>query len=35
MGTDVKLLYKQLVSCLALRAITTRIPHHPIVVAEK
>ncbi len=35
MGTDVKLLYKQLVSCLALRAITARIPHHPLVVAVK
>jgi hypothetical protein len=33
MGTDVKLLFKQLESYSALRAISTRIPHHPLVVA--
>jgi len=33
MGTVAKLLYKQLISCLALRAITTRIPHRPSAVA--
>ena len=32
-GTVVKLLFKQLESYSALRAISTRIPHHPIVVA--
>jgi len=34
MGTVAKLLYKKLVSCLALRAITSRIPRHPIVVQK-
>lgn len=33
MGTVVKLLFKQLESYSALRAISSRIPHHPLVVA--
>ena len=33
MGTVGKLLFKQLESYSALRAISTRIPHHPLVVA--
>ena len=33
METVVKLLFKQLESYSALRAISTRIPHHPLVVA--
>jgi hypothetical protein len=34
MGTDVKLLAAACI-CIALRAMTSKIPHHPIVVAEK